>query len=71
MRVWLASLTRACNVSRLMNTSLPIHDKAMSVMLMTTQDVDMNGPLEEALKLQKRQPDDALVITTYGGKKSA
>src|ERR1044072_1436438 len=48
-------------------TVAPIHDKAMPVMLMTAQDVDvwLNGTLEEALKLQKRQPDDALVITPY------
>src|SRR6266853_969577 len=34
---------------------LPIHDKAMPVMLMTAEDVDvwLNGTLEEALKLQK------------------
>jgi putative SOS response-associated peptidase YedK len=33
----------------------PIHDKAMPVMLMTAEDVDvwLNGMLEEALKLQK------------------
>jgi putative SOS response-associated peptidase YedK len=31
-----------------MNTSLPIHDKAMPVMLMATQDVDvwLNGTFE-------------------------
>jgi putative SOS response-associated peptidase YedK len=45
----------------------------MPVMLMTAQDVDvwLNGTLEEALKLQKRQPDDALVITPYDEKKAA
>lgn len=40
---------------------------------MTAQDVDvwMNGRLEEALKPQKPQPDDALVITPYDEKKAA
>ena len=72
-RVWFAPLTRACNVSRPMNTSLPIHDKAMPVLLMTAEDVSvwLNGTLEEALKLQKPQPDDALVITPYDEKKAA
>jgi len=48
----------------------PIHDKAMPVLLMTAQDVDvwLNGTLEEALKLQKPQPDGALVITGYDEK---
>jgi putative SOS response-associated peptidase YedK len=43
----------------------PIHDKAMPVVLTTAEAVDiwMNGTLEEALKLQKPQPDDALVMT--------
>ena len=51
----------------------PIHNKAMPVMLMTAEDVDvwLNGTLEEALKLQKPQPDDALVITPYDEKKAA
>jgi putative SOS response-associated peptidase YedK len=51
----------------------PIHDKAMPVLLMTAQDVDvwLNGTLEEALKLQKPQPDDALVITPYIEKMAA
>ena len=42
-------------------------------MLMTAEDVDvwLNGTLEEALKLQKPQPDDALVITPYDEKKAA
>ncbi|UYN96577.1 MAG: SOS response-associated peptidase family protein [Enhydrobacter sp.] len=42
----------------------PIHDKAMPVMLMTAEDVAcwLNGTLEEALKLQKPQPDDAIVV---------
>jgi putative SOS response-associated peptidase YedK len=36
----------------------------MPVLLMTAEDVDvwLNGTLEEALKLQKSQPDEALVI---------
>jgi putative SOS response-associated peptidase YedK len=51
----------------------PIHDKAMPVMLMTAEDVDvwLNDTLEEALKLQKPQPDDALVIVPYDEKKAA
>jgi putative SOS response-associated peptidase YedK len=51
----------------------PIHDKAMPVMLMTAGDVDvwLNGTLVEALKLQKPQPDDALLIVPYDGKKAA
>jgi putative SOS response-associated peptidase YedK len=51
----------------------PIHDKAMPVLLMTAEDVEvwLNGTLEEALKLQKPQPDDALVITAYDEKKAA
>ncbi len=49
----------------------PIHDKAMPVLLTTAQDVEvwLNGTLEEALTLQKPQPDDALVITPYDEKK--
>ena len=45
----------------------------MPVLLMTAQDVDvwLNGTLEEALKLQKPQPIDALVITPYDEKKAA
>ena len=31
----------------------------------------LNGTLEQALKLQKPQPDDALVITGYDEKKAA
>jgi putative SOS response-associated peptidase YedK len=51
----------------------PIHDKAMPVMLMTAEDVDvwLNGTLEEALRLQKPQPDDDLVIVPYDEKKAA
>src|SRR5260221_6702 len=51
----------------------PIHDKAMPVMLMTAEDVEvwLNGTLEQALKLQKPQPDDTLVITPYDEKKAA
>jgi putative SOS response-associated peptidase YedK len=48
----------------------PIHDKAMPVMLMSAQDVDvwLNGTLEEALKLQKPQPEEEIVITPYSEK---
>ena len=51
----------------------PIHDKAMPVMLLTAEDVDvwLNGTLEEALKLQKPRADDEIVITPYDEKKVA
>jgi putative SOS response-associated peptidase YedK len=54
-------------------TVAPIHDKAMPVLLMTAEDVEvwLNGTLEEALKLQKPQPDHAPVITPYDEKKAA
>ena len=55
-------------------TVQPIHDKAMLVMLVTSAadvDVWLNVALEEALKLQKPQPDNALVITPYDEKKAA
>jgi putative SOS response-associated peptidase YedK len=44
----------------------------MPVLLMTAEDVDvwLNGTLEEALKLQKPQADDALVITPYDEKEA-
>ena len=43
------------------------------VALMTAADMDvwLNGTLEEALKLQKPQPDDTIVITPYDQKKVA
>ena len=43
----------------------PIHEKAMPVMLMTPDDVDqwLRGvSLDDALKMQKPAPDDAIVI---------
>jgi len=42
-------------------------------MLMTAEDVDLwlNGTLEEALKLQRPQQDEALVIVPYDEKKAA
>jgi putative SOS response-associated peptidase YedK len=51
----------------------PIHEKAMPVMPMTAEDVDvwLKGTREEALELQKPQPDDSLVITPYDEKKAA
>jgi putative SOS response-associated peptidase YedK len=51
----------------------PIHDKAMPVMLMTAEDIDiwLNGTLEQVLKLQKPQTDDALTIVPYDEKKAA
>jgi putative SOS response-associated peptidase YedK len=54
-------------------TVQPVHDKAMPVLLMTAEDVEfwLNGTLEQALKLQQPQPDDALIITPYDEKKAA
>jgi putative SOS response-associated peptidase YedK len=43
----------------------PIHEKAMSVMLMTPDEVDqwLRGvSVDDALKTQKPAPDDAIVI---------
>jgi putative SOS response-associated peptidase YedK len=43
----------------------PIHEKAMPVMLMTPDDVEQwlrEGTVEDALKMQKPAPDDAVVI---------
>jgi putative SOS response-associated peptidase YedK len=51
----------------------PTHDKAIPVMLMTAEDVDvwLNGTLEEALKLQKPRADEEIVITPYDERKAA
>jgi putative SOS response-associated peptidase YedK len=51
----------------------PIHSKAMPVMLMNAADVErwLTGTMEEALKLQKPQPNDALLITPFDEKKAA
>jgi hypothetical protein len=45
----------------------------MPVMLMTAADIEqwLNGTLEEALKLQKAQPDTAVVITPCDEEKAA
>jgi putative SOS response-associated peptidase YedK len=43
----------------------PIHEKAMPVMLMTPDDVEqwLGGvPVDDALKMQKPAPDDAIVV---------
>jgi hypothetical protein len=43
----------------------PIHEKAMPVMLMTPDDVEQwlrGSSVEDALKMQKPAPDDAIVI---------
>jgi putative SOS response-associated peptidase YedK len=48
-----------------------IHSKAMPVILTTRQEIDtwMMAPPEEALKLQRPVPDDALMIVARGGRK--
>ncbi len=48
-----------------------IHPKAMPAILTTRDEIDirMNAPPEEALKLQRPMPDDALVIVGRGEKK--
>jgi len=43
----------------------PIHEKAMPVMLMTPDDVEQwlrGARVEDALKMQRPAPDDAIVI---------
>jgi putative SOS response-associated peptidase YedK len=44
----------------------PIHNKAMPVMLMTSEDIErwLTGTMDEALELQKPANDDAVVMTT-------
>ena len=48
-----------------------IHPKTMPVILTTREDIDiwMMAPPEEALKLQRPLPDDALTIVALGEKK--
>ena len=48
----------------------PIHPKAMPVILTTQDEVDMwlNAPAEEALKLQRPLPDEALRIVARGAR---
>ena len=43
----------------------PIHEKAMPVMLMTPDDVEQwlcGATVDDALKIQKPAPDDAIVL---------
>jgi putative SOS response-associated peptidase YedK len=43
----------------------PVHEKAMPVMLMTPDDVDQwlrGASVEDALKMQKPAPDEAIVM---------
>ena len=52
-------------------TVAPIHPKAMPVILTTRDEIDiwMNAPTQEAMKLQRALPDDALMIVARGAKK--
>jgi putative SOS response-associated peptidase YedK len=42
----------------------PVHAKAMPVLLLTDADVEiwLTAPTDEALKLQKPAPDDAVIV---------
>jgi putative SOS response-associated peptidase YedK len=53
------------------NVVRAIHPKAMPVILTEREEINiwMNAPLEEALKLQRPLPDDALMIVGRGEKK--
>jgi hypothetical protein len=59
-------------IDRFLNILRGARRRAMPVMPMTAEDVDvwLNGTREEALELQKPQPDDSLVITPYDEKKA-
>jgi putative SOS response-associated peptidase YedK len=48
-----------------------IHPKAMPVILSTRDEIDLwlTAPTDQALKLQRPLPDDALMIVARGGKK--
>jgi putative SOS response-associated peptidase YedK len=48
----------------------PIHPKAMPVILTTKDEIEtwMGAPAEEALKLQRPLPDEALEIVARGEK---
>ena len=51
----------------------PVHPKAMPVLLRTAEEIDfwLTAPTEEALGLQRPQPDGALRIVATGPRKDA
>ena len=45
----------------------PIHERAMPVILRTSEELDiwMNAPAEEALQLQRPLPDNELIVLPH------